>query len=196
MRADDPRHGTLAGHAAGCRERCCGEAKLAYDKRRRYYGPRTVDSTGTVRRIRALQAMGWAFPDIARAAGLSERTISNPTFRGGGTIYATTAEGVRRAYDELSMKLPTGRYVGRQRRAAQRKGWLPPLAWDDDRIDDPNYKPSVASVREDRRRRDLIAEWDHLRSLGVSMHQAAKQLGVTVDAIEKALERAKERKAS
>jgi hypothetical protein len=108
-------------------------------------------------------------------------------------------------YDDLSMRLPpedTGQQraqVAKARNYAARRGWLAPLWWDDDRIDDPTYEPrATTKANAHYRRDDLLAEWDHLRRGGVSMHAAAQQLGVTVNAIEKALERAAaaDRKAS
>lgn len=59
MSPDDPRHGTTAGHAAGCRLTCCREARNSDERQRRKHREvlgiiRTVDKTGTVRRIQAL----------------------------------------------------------------------------------------------------------------------------------------------
>lgn len=45
-------------------------------------------------------------------------------------------------------------------------------------------------------RDDLVAEYEHLRSAGVSIHTAASQLGVTVGAIEKACERVRKGEAA
>jgi len=139
---DDPRHGTLAGHAAGCRCDACDLAKLRYDKRRKLDHatgkPRRAPAWPTVRRIRALQALGHSLPAIADAAGLNRRSINNPTFRG-ETVYVSTAHGVDKAYRALCMTRPEGFYADRGRRAAARKGWAPPLAWDD--IDDPTETP-------------------------------------------------------
>lgn len=44
---------------------------------------------------------------------------------------------MRDLYDELSMVRPEGTYAGITRRQAARRGWLPPLAWDDDLLDVP-----------------------------------------------------------
>lgn len=156
MSIGDPRHGMLSGHAAGCRKDCCNRAKLRYDKKRkldtREGRPRTVPVVGTVRRIRALQALGYSLRSIAETAGLHESTIANPILRG-TTTYATTAAAVARAYDALSMQQPpAGGYAERNRRRARRLGWAPPLAWDDDQIDDPDASPTgVVHTRDERR---------------------------------------------
>lgn len=41
---------------------------------------------------------------------------------------------------------------------------------------------------------ETVEEWEHLRASGVSKHEAARQLGVTVKAIEKAHERVARRR--
>jgi hypothetical protein len=74
---------------------------------------------------------------------------------------------------------------------AAKRGWLPPLAWDD--IDrDP--EPHISRDADTRYPSELLlAEWEHFRSLGESIEHAARRLGVTVKAIEKALERERKR---
>lgn len=50
----------------------------------------------------------------------------------------------------------------------------------------------VPAVRSGRwRRDDLLEEWDRLRRDGVTMRQAVDRLGITYDALDKALIRAK-----
>lgn len=206
MSPQDPRHGTYAGASAHWKsgERPC-EPCLAAGRRTRKRNrlaeaagaPRTVPAIGTVRRLQALQALGWGIPHVARVAGISEKTLRNPTHRG-ASVHCRTAAAVTAAYDRLSMTIPEGPYAERGRRLAQRLGYAPPLAWDDDAIDDPTATPH--GTRERARavwaNADLLAEWDHLRSLGVSLHDAARRLGVTPDGIEKAAQRARQRGAA
>ncbi|WP_422744281.1 hypothetical protein ACN27B_08540 [Micromonospora sp. WMMD754] len=94
-----------------------------------------VDPTGAVRRVHALQRIGWTFRDICEAGGLSTRVegIATQTW-----ITRDTAAGVRRAYESLSM---TPGPSGITAKRAARAGWPPPLAWDDATIDDPNAEP-------------------------------------------------------
>ena len=81
MTPDDPRHGTLAGHSAGCRDLCCYRAKLRYDKARKYDRhngrPRKVSSLGSVRRLNALRALGWSMRAIADHCDLSYKQLHN-----------------------------------------------------------------------------------------------------------------------
>lgn len=195
--ADDPRHGTSAGYIAGCRNECCWRAKQRYDKRRRLEllttgQYRTVSNVGSIRRIQALQYLGWSVPKIAEHVGISDRHLYN--LHRHPTIYTSTAAAIAAAYERLAMLLPpettTGERISavRARNHARRNGWAPPLAWDD--IDDPSERPNVGHSTSLYRASELAAEWDHLRRSGVTIDAAAKQLGVSVGAIEKAVERA------
>ncbi|WP_067487397.1 hypothetical protein [Actinomadura hibisca] len=113
-----------------------------------------VDATGTRRRIQALAALGWS---LSRQARRLDRVVANYarilTYQ---QVTAATARQVRALYAEWSMVVPTpcGRDgVRRSRNDAARKGWLPPLAWDEDLIDLPEPELAV----ELRRR---VAEMD------------------------------------
>ena len=198
MTPDDPRHGTSAGYIAGCRGQCCWAAKQRYDKARRWEAHSTgrgrkVPAFRAVRRLQALQRLGWSMPALA-----AEHDLTHKSLYGVGrqpTVYRSTLDEIASAYDRLSMTLPPTETSSQRASAAKarnhaiRRGYPPPLAWDD--IDDIDEVPSTGwkPVRN-RPAAELFAELDHLTSLGVSEWQAAKQLGVTVDAIEKARERA------
>lgn len=146
----DPRHGTYAGYNAGCRNECCRRAARDY-QRQRYFDyavlglpPRCIDKTGSSRRVHALQALGWSAETLSSMLGYSRAylnvAINRDSRRG---IHQDTARRIADLYDRLSMTLPPEtRCTGRQREIARRKGWLPPLAWDDDTIDDPEFTPS------------------------------------------------------
>lgn len=154
MLPDDPRHGQSAGYNAGCRCADCWRAKQRYDKSRRWELQETgkyrkVSSVGTVRRIQALQRLGWAVPVMAKRLGLSHQALYD--IGRYPTVYATTRDRIIALYDELSMVLPEPATtaekvsVSRARNNATRKGWPPPLAWDD--IDDENERPRVSAPR-------------------------------------------------
>lgn len=146
MRADDPRHGTWAGYCAGCRNDCCRNAAARYQKQRTYDHlqgrPRKVDATGTRRRIEALTALGWDWQQIANHAGRTRQWVTAVHRR--PTVYTATADLIAHVYDELSMQVPTGRWVARTRNYATRKGWThPPLAWEHVDIDAPDARPDL-----------------------------------------------------
>ncbi|WP_141724131.1 helix-turn-helix domain containing protein [Micromonospora carbonacea] len=101
-----------------------------------------VDAAGTRRRAQALAALGWSLSEQARRLG---RTVGNYSqVLTASTVQLRTAWSVRDLYDELStVTPPPGPTATRTRRWAQRKGFAPPLAWDDDTIDDPSVRPDL-----------------------------------------------------
>lgn len=187
MSPDDPRHGTTRGHAAGCRQTCCREARNLDEARRRKYRQvlgitRSVDATGTRRRIQALMALGWPGHAIAGHCGWrTGEAVFEITRR--NWVQRSTAEAVAHVYEHLSM---TPGPSAQTRARAARMGWPPPLAWDD--IDNPDEQPDVSKSAR-RTNADLLAEYAYLTAAGESAEQAARQLGVTLGAIEKARER-------
>ena len=137
MPADDPRHGTIAGHTQHARVGspicdACREAKSAYvrDWRARYsHGDRTpLPILGTQRRIQALMRLGWPLPLIADRAGVSKSTASRITHGGTPRVLVRVAEDIAAVYDDLWMRPGPNPAVARR---AARLGWAAPLAWDD-----------------------------------------------------------------
>lgn len=134
------RHGTNAGYVAGCRDDgCCRTAHAAYQRRlwRRHYTAGVtslmVPALGTRRRLRALMALGWTMP--ALDAHLGERVTANLLAGRGEVVHLGRARLVAQVYERLCMSVPDGWVAERTRRMAHRRGWRPPLWWDD--IDDP-----------------------------------------------------------
>lgn len=138
------KHGTIAGYTAGCREDCCRRARMRHEKQRRmdrdagiHY---TIDATGTIRRIRALMRIGWRTKDIATQCGwTTDRAVQMILRR--DRVNRRTAATVARAYDALSMSLGPSKTTSAR---AERRGYAPPLAWED--IDDPSEKPRIGST--------------------------------------------------
>ncbi len=98
-----------------------------------------VPSTGFLRRVEALAWMGWSASQVEMEAGLGRQTIDTVKRRPSGLVHRATSEAVMAVYDRLAV-----RRGGNQQAAscARRKGWPPPLAWDDDTIDDPAASPA------------------------------------------------------
>lgn len=179
MTPDDPRHGTTAGHAAGCRLTCCREARNSDERQRRKHREvlgiiRTVDKTGTVRRIQALWAIGWTSAHIAKACGWGAPQAVTEIVAVRSHTYRATAETVARVYDELCMTLGPS---AKNRRDAARKGWAPPLAWDD--IDHDEAPTGVGYLSPDRGEavRDLL-------DMGAGLSEALRRLDLKPDALE------------
>lgn len=151
-----------------------------------------VTAPGITRRIRALNALGWSTPIIAAETGLCVETIKRWR-RGEVTdIRRGIVEPILAVYADLSMRVPeptTTRErisVTRSAGEAKRYGWVPPLAWDDDEIDNPYAVPDTGDVT----RGVDIDEWVHLVKWGEDPTRAATRLGVGLAAIERAAERA------
>jgi len=106
----------------------------------------SVDPTGTRRRLQALIACGWSQARVAGELGWTGANFGR-MLHGAQGVGATTALKVRHLYDRLWDVPPpeTGHRekiaATRARNYAQAHGWVPPLAWDDDSIDDPSALP-------------------------------------------------------
>lgn len=150
MLPDDPRHGTNAGYAAGCRGDRCRQAatrwhkELVLDHIRGHR--RLVDATGTRRRIQALIALGYSGEMIAQARGSGDWDEIRQ-FRTRPRVKATTAAEIADVYARLSATTPVGtthrerQIISRTQNWARKNGWLPPIWWDD--IDNPDETPSM-----------------------------------------------------
>lgn len=150
MSPDDPRHGLLAGYIAGCRCQDCRKASSRYEKRRTYDRQRgirrTVPNTGFVRRVHALQANGWSLRHIATELGIPKAAVWRKMMTRPG-ITLRTDQKMRETFDRLSL-VPGPSSSARIR--ALSKGYAPPLAWDDETIDDPNAKPKTDAPEDPR----------------------------------------------
>jgi hypothetical protein len=122
----------------GCRCTPCTAAnsaeRAAY--RKRVYlarGKMLTDNAGTVRRLQALSAIGWGLVDLSAETGMAIAALGRLR-AGTHATHRRTRQTIAELYDRLSM---TPGPSQRARDYAARAGWLPPLAWDDDDIDDP-----------------------------------------------------------
>ena len=162
------------------------------DNRRDAY----VDGTGSARRLRALAVNGWSTRNLAARLGHKDPvTVQHIASGKTPTIRLRTKDAIRGLYEELWDK------AGPSERAAsiaEAKGWLPPLAWDDDRIDDPGHEP------EDVRRKALagggfgvtMEDIEEAREQGYeTAQQVAWRLGVSQSLVAQILSRS-QREAS
>lgn len=146
-----------------------------------------VTAVGLTRRVRALAALGWSTRVVAEVAKLNLDTVT--ALRRGETANpkAVAVAGILRAYAELSMRTPArGRSSTPVRHEAERQGWAPPLAWDDDSIDNPDAKPQGAGYEPPT----VIEQIRELEEQGLSRDQIARVRGVSRDAIHQAISRA------
>ena len=106
-----------------------------------------VDSTGTRRRLQALQVLGWS-PGLLSTRLSMSHTYVNRICRGEiPQVRIYTVKSVTALYEDLWDKRPpeSTQYeqmvATRMRRKALRNGWAPPMAWDEDGIDRPSAQP-------------------------------------------------------
>lgn len=143
---------------------------------------RLVEATGTRRRVEALMAIGWSSLRIAAHAGVTPTVISS--IHRAERCELGTALAVRATYDALWDQVPPQRNRGekagytRARNRATAEGWVSPLAWDDDAIDDPAAVPDLGAPSPRRLpQAERVAELEHLLAQGVSRELAARRCG-------------------
>ena len=145
-----------------------------------------VDATGTRRRIQALAAIGWTLAELATRLGIlrSNLRLHKPTLR---YVTERTRRQVQELYDELWNQPPQGPSGDRMRAWARALGWVPPMAWDDDRIDDPRAQAAGGRSPKDEKAVVDLDEVAHLLALGESRAAVASRLGVSLRTLERHL---------
>ena len=185
------------------RERGAAQAR-AYRKRRYLNrGPVQVPAIGTIRRLRALYALGWTCVDLGDRLGVSKTRVAAIISGRSAKVMPETAAKVRQLYRDLAMVTPLdppARKRGdspiheRTRRDARRRGWAPPLCWED--IDDPNAQPQGVGADHLRTAEETAAEVEHLLGFDPSAtaDRLAQRLGYRDGSgIQNALRRAQRR---
>jgi len=102
-----------------------------------------IDATGTRRRLQALVAVGYPATGLGERIGVSATNMAHTM--GATRVTVRRARQVAFLYEQLS-HLPGESKRARMR--ARRQGWAPPLAWDEDTIDDPAASPVVTDGSE------------------------------------------------
>jgi transcriptional regulator with XRE-family HTH domain len=104
-----------------------------------------ADAAGTRRRVEALTYGGWSLTRLAGRLGWSRQVLQHKMRS--AHVSSASAAKVRALYDELWDQAPPEgtkdekRAATMARRYARDHGWVPPLAWDDDDLDDPAAVP-------------------------------------------------------
>lgn len=143
-----------------------------------------IDATGTVRRLRALMAIGHSGRAIAEAVQTAEAQIHKAATSGQTYVRRHFAVRVEAAYRQMAFKPPAvNRFTTKSRNAAAAKGWYGPMAWSADTINDPAAQPDVdkpyTPPAKNGRDSMRMAELEHLLNLGESETAIAKQMGAS-----------------
>jgi hypothetical protein len=194
-------HGTtLAYKEDDCR---CAECRYAmaedYRVRARLkaygrYPQQQIHAAGARRRLQALATLGWGFRELAKQAGTTHpRKIQHIRAGHGQWVTPETHAVIVALYDRL-WSTPAPERSSHERSAVKRskdharaKGWLPPLAWDDDEIDNPDALPAHSGPRLTGCARDRYLD---LVELGCTLSEIALKYGVNVESVARTLQRA------
>jgi hypothetical protein len=185
------RHGDYNAYRRGCR---CDTAR---EDRRLYYKrwhegrlkPGMVPSAGSVRRLQALAALGWNPTQLAERMGTNPENVQNMR-RGRSTeVTRMLHDRVAAVYDELQ---GTPGPSASTRSWAERFGWAPPLAWDDDTIDNAAARPNFGDRPDPRRRIDLD-DLERFKAAGGTEADYAATVGAAPDSISRARLRERQR---
>jgi hypothetical protein len=107
-----------------------------------------INPTGTARRIQALTTLGWDQHTLARQLGIPHPQLTH-IIHYNRRVTLALANQARTLYDQLwNQAAPLTPVAKMAKTAARKNGWLPPLAWDDEQIDDPahlGYPKDVAA---------------------------------------------------
>jgi transcriptional regulator with XRE-family HTH domain len=154
-------HDTMtAKKTHGCICPAADRATMRYEKQLRGEHARglyrLVDVLGPRRRLRALVAIGYSQPELGRRLGVSQARVWQYLDGPRPKMRRPTAERIAALYDELADTPSTGPQSTRSRNVAVARGWLPPLWWDDDTIDDPSYRPCLRERERSRQDVDFV----------------------------------------
>lgn len=149
-----------------------------------------VPNIGGRRRLQALMAMGWRHQDLAPLLGLN---TSNIVHQPGEWFTKSRHDAIKELYDRLWDKRGPASLVSLNRIA--KAGYAPPLAWDDESIDDPKavpataVKPKLTDTRSYRSAAECAEDAEFLISSGEDFDAIAARLEMSPEALERALYR-------
>jgi hypothetical protein len=190
-------HGTNNAYnfdRCGCEPCVAAHAVAAKrNRRRKGYGlpPAKNELTlaaGSARRVQALMCLGWSAQSLAAVTGKTDDYFWLVGQR--PLITVRKAAEISEIYDRLKDGSPPAETkhdqisVGRMKAMAKRRGYLPPSAWDDDNIDDPDaisLETDPLTLTQEQRIR--LAE--QLVSYGSTLRSAATQARVAEKTIRK-----------
>lgn len=184
------RVGLRAGHRrniGALRSRQIMEARIdsASTGRRR--------ATGTTRRLQALAFLGYRLEDITAGTGVPEMCVSKLMRGEQATVLAGPWRAIRDYYDRVGLEFGPSRTPHLK---ALRRGWVGPLAWDDDVIEDPSARPQTGvedepAARVGRPSTATAQDTDEYLQLHptATAHEVGRQLNLKAASVYKALRR-------
>lgn len=148
-----------------------------------------IPSVGTVRRLRALYAIGYSGAVLAAGLGYDSDTVCRYLTGTKSLVRAFTARKVADMFDNLQVcPPPPSRSASRAINRARKLGWAVPLAWPEDRIDDPSARP----YRPIELPEGWLDEYEKLKSRGYTQKKIAALMGINSDSLRTRLRRIQE----
>lgn len=137
-----------------------------------------VDAAGSRRRVQALCVLGYAAGWQARQVGASKNTVQYLATGPTQQVQARWALGIRDLYDRLwDVPAPETKHSKITRTNALERGWLPPIAWDDDLIDVPE-----ADLEAELERRVVGMDDEELRACSTAYRNHGERSPLVVAA--------------
>lgn len=155
----------------------------------------TIDATGTVRRLRALCAIGWSRRELGAILGM-EKSAVDRLVTGVEVCWRSTARRVKDAYEThwQGPPEPTTGHEGacrkRTRNVAARQGWASPMDWDEGQMDDPEAHPSITRIGAARPQGATAEDVAWMAETGETLLGIQMRSGLSISGIEYALKRA------
>lgn len=151
-----------------------------------------MPAIGTKRRLQALVANGWPQTWLATRIGWTSANFNQLVKDDRPNVNARTHHAVTTLYNELWNQQPPTDTTDQQRRVtiarttARKHGYVPPLAWDDDTIDNPDatpagiYKPVSTRVMSTD---DLADDVTVMLDRGTPPQSIAEHYGISPEAL-------------
>jgi transcriptional regulator with XRE-family HTH domain len=155
---------------------------------------RDTDATGTMRRLRALVAIGYPIAQLAPRIGIYPTALGNIARGELHTVRLTTADTVALHYQQLICQPGPS---SRARIEARKKGWHGPLAWDD--IDDPNCQPETDGQTNAPRRHKAVIDLEVIArrtKQGHTAEEIAEEIGCHKRSVVRARSRIQQEKTA
>lgn len=147
----------------GC---CCADALRAKRRADKRYRVRShsVESTGTVRRLRALACLGYSPAAIVAGGPCTQQQAKDIRAGKVRRIRRVNADWIAAFYNaHQETELPHTSQTNQVRNTARRNGWAPPIAWDPDTLDNPQVGPQHRA--RDTHTPSVNEEWIELDQL-------------------------------
>lgn len=145
-----------------------------------------VPNVGTLRRLRALIALGYTNERIAAEMGMPRDHFTRLLDGSRTRCLAGTARRAADVFARLEETEPPDTHAARRARTrAQRRGWLPPIVWNPDTIDDADAQPEVRKKQHPFRIPPYFAEeYIEYRDLvGLDDAAIAERFGICYDTL-------------